>query len=222
MKKRILLVGGRSKAKSLAESLSQRGYQVGILNKVHEDCEQLAGQGDWTVLEGDGTKLFVLEDSEVEKYEMVIALTPHDADNFVICSLAKTQFHVKKTVALLSDAQKKEFFLQMGIDAVVSVSHSIRSLIEQEALFQDMQDSMSSMDATPEILEFSVKANAPIAEKPLWEMALPPQTVITCVLRNAQHIIPDGDTQLFDGDRVILITQPEHREALKSLFSTAY
>lgn len=42
MKQNVLLVGGRSKAKSLAQLLIQKGYQVTIINSCLADCEQLA------------------------------------------------------------------------------------------------------------------------------------------------------------------------------------
>ena len=220
MKERILLVGGRSKAKSLAESLHHRGYRVTLLNKSSTDCEQLSQLDGVCVLEGDGTKPYVLEDSEIENFSTVIALTPRDADNLLICELAKQQFNVKKTVALLSDAKKKDFFLQMGVDCVVSVSNSIRSLIEQEALLTEIEDSLPSLHNRPLILELRVGKASPLQNKHLWEITLPPQTNVTCILRDAYHIIPNGDTQLFEGDQVILITQPEHSLTLQKLFGT--
>ena len=56
MKRNVLLVGGRSKAKSLAQSLLQKGYQVTIVNSCYADCEKLAENEKLTVIHGDGTK----------------------------------------------------------------------------------------------------------------------------------------------------------------------
>ena len=42
MKTKVLLVGGRSKAKSLAASLINKGYQVTVINDTLEDCVKLS------------------------------------------------------------------------------------------------------------------------------------------------------------------------------------
>ena len=220
MNGRILLVGGRSKARSLALSLHRRGYQVTLLNKSPQDCEELSRLEGITVFEGDGTKFHVLEDSEIERFSTVIALCPRDADNLLICELAKKQFMVAKTVALLSDARKKAFFLQMGVDCVVSVSNSICSLIEQEALLTEIEGSFPSAPSRPLILELRVTKTSPLLQKRLWEIHWPPQTNVTCILRAACHIIPNGDSQLFEGDQLIVISQAEYRQSLEELFGT--
>ena len=40
--KNVLLVGGRSKAKSMAVSLLDKGYQVTAINDNYDDCLELA------------------------------------------------------------------------------------------------------------------------------------------------------------------------------------
>ena len=59
MKGNVLLVGGRSKAKALMK----KGYQVTVINKELSDCEKLAENEKLTVIHGDGTKPYVLEDA---------------------------------------------------------------------------------------------------------------------------------------------------------------
>ena len=129
MKRSVLLVGGRSKAKALAQSLLQKGYQVTAVNAALEDCQKLAENGKLSVIHGDGTKPYVLEDAEAGRMDMAIALTPRDEDNLVICQLCKKRFQVEKTVALLSDPQKTEFFYKMGIDSVVCAISAVTSII---------------------------------------------------------------------------------------------
>ena len=52
MKGNVLLVGGRSKAKSLAQSLLKKGYRVTVINKELSDCEKLAENEKLTVIHG--------------------------------------------------------------------------------------------------------------------------------------------------------------------------
>lgn len=59
----ILLIGGRSKAKSLASSLLSQGYHVLVVNDNREDCMDLAELKGLKVYCGDGTKPYVLDEA---------------------------------------------------------------------------------------------------------------------------------------------------------------
>ena len=138
MKGNVLLVGGRSKAKALAQSLLKKGYRVTVINKDLPDCEKLAENEKLTVIHGDGTKPYVLEDAGAGNMEIAIALTPRDEDNLVVCELCKKKFRVPKTLSLLSDPQKTDFFYKMGVDSVVCAISAVTSIIEQQAFMEEM------------------------------------------------------------------------------------
>jgi trk system potassium uptake protein len=50
----------------------------------------------------------------------------------IICELCKKKYNVKKTVALVNDPKKTDFFHQMGIDSVVCAVNAITNIIEQQ------------------------------------------------------------------------------------------
>ena len=70
MKKQALLVGGFLKTRSLAESLDKKGYHVTIINNNFEDCLALAEMESVHVINGDGTKPFVLEDANAQDMDI--------------------------------------------------------------------------------------------------------------------------------------------------------
>lgn len=206
MKKRVLLVGGRNKAKSLALSLINRGYHVSAINSSYEDCMKLTEIDKLTVFHGDGTKPFVLEDSEAYKCDIVIALTSKDEDNLVICELAKKKFNVKKTVALISDPEKTEFFYRMGIDSVVCAISAVTNIIEQQAFLDEMTKVIPVVEGRIQIAEVPVLADAPVVGKKLWEISLPKEVIIGCILRGHETMVPRGDTRILAGDTLLIIS----------------
>ena len=131
MKKSVFLIGGFAEPRLPAKSLILNHYRVSAINQNMDQCRELAKIDSLKVYHGDGTKPFVLEDAEVHHADIVIALTPRDEDNLVICELCKKKFHVKKTVSLVSDPGKTEFFRQMGVDSVVCAIATITGIIEQ-------------------------------------------------------------------------------------------
>ncbi len=212
MKRSVLLVGGRSKAKALAQSLLQKGYQVTAVNAALEDCQKLAENGKLSVIHGDGTKPYVLEDAGAGRMDMAIALTPRDEDNLVICQLCKKRFQVKKTVALLSDPQKTEFFYKMGIDSVVCAISAVTSIIEQQAFVEEMAKAIPIGAGRVQMLEIPITASDPVTGKQVWEIDLPKEVIIGCILRGDRNLVPRGNTRILAGDVLVLISG-SNREA---------
>lgn len=212
MKKKVLLIGGRSKAKSLAQSLLQKDYQVTVINTSYEDCKKLAENPKLSVIHGDGTKPYVLEDAAAEQIDIAIALTPADEDNLVICELCKKKFHIRKTVALVSDPQKTDFFYQMGIDSVVCAISAVTGIIEQQAFIEKMGNVVHIAEGRVQIVEIPISGTDPVTQKQIWEIGLPKEVIIGCILRGNNTLIPRGDTRLLAGDALVLITG-SHQEA---------
>ncbi|MDR1772820.1 MAG: NAD-binding protein [Hungatella sp.] len=206
MKKKVLLVGGRSKAKSLALSLIKRGYQVTAINDMYDECLKLAEIKKLTVINGDGTKPFILEDASAEGCDIAIALTSKDEDNLVICELCKKRFHIKKTVSLVSDPKKTDFFYKMGIDSVVCAISAVTSIIEQQAFVDEMTNTVPIGEGRIQIAEVPVSGSAPVVGKKLWEINLPKEVIIGCILRNDTTMVPRGDTRILAGDVLVLIS----------------
>lgn len=211
MKRRVLLIGGRSKAKSLALSLLSRGYQVTAINMDRDDCLYLSNIKRLNVIHGDGTKPFILEEAGAVFADMAIALTPHDEDNLVACKLCKSQFRVSRTVSLVSDPKMTDFFCKMGIDSVVCAVATVTHSIEQRAIMDEISQTIPLSKAGVQVSEVPIPANAPVVGKKLWEINLPRQAVIGCILRGNSTMIPHGDTRICAGDVLILIYDSDQR-----------
>lgn len=211
MKRRVLLIGGRSKAKSLALSLLSRGYQVTAINMDRDDCLYLSNIKRLNVIHGDGTKPFILEEAGAVFADMAIALTPHDEDNLVACKLCKSQFRVSRTVSLVSDPKMTDFFCKMGIDSVVCAVATVTHSIEQRAIMDEISQTIPLSKAGIQVSEVPIPANAPVVGKKLWEINLPRQAVIGCILRGNSTMIPHGDTRICAGDVLILIYDSDQR-----------
>ena len=218
MKKTVLLIGGRSKAKSLAISLLNKGYRVTVINDTYEDCLKLAEIDKLTVINGDGTKPFVLEDASAADADIAIAMASKDEDNLVICELCKKRFHVKKTVALVSDPKKTDFFYKMGIDSVVCAITAITNIIEQQAFMDEITNLVPIGEGRVSIAEVPIPGMAPVVGKKLWEINLPKEVIIGCILRGDTTVVPRGDTRVLAGDMLILISSGKQElAAIKEL-----
>ena len=216
--KNILIVGGFHKARSLATSLLKKGYRVTVINKDYEACEKLAEVNRLNVIFGDGSKKFILEDAAAGNCQVAIALTDSDEINLVICEMCKQFFHVKKTVALLNDPSKTNFFYQMGIDRVVCALNMITNIMEENALMDEMMKMIPLEEGRLHIAETAILHHSSLIGKKLWELNLPKEIIIGCILRGDQSLIPRGDTSVKEGDILLMITSDKQKlNAVKEL-----
>lgn len=215
---RIFLIGGFDETIFLARSLINKGYSVTAINENSEKCKVLAEIEKLTVFVGDGTKPFVLEDASAYNADIAIALTERDEDNLVICQLCKKKFNVKKTVALVSNPKKTKFFYSMGIDSVVCAITAIANIIEQQTFLDEIATLIPIAEGRISIAQVPITPGAPAADKKLWEIDLPKEVIVGCVLRGDQSMVPRGDTRILAGDVLLLISSNrQEMTAIKEL-----
>ena len=205
--KNVLLIGGRSKARSMAVSLIKQGYRVTAINDNYEDCLKLAEIKGLTVIFGNGTKPYILEEAGASDFDIAIALTSKDADNLVACQLCKKKYGIRKTVSLVGDPNKTEFFYKMGVSSVVCAVSAVTGIIQQQAFIDEMTNIIPFGKGRIQIIEVPIREESPAAGKKLWELTLPKESIVSCVLRGDSTLIPRGDTRILAGDTLVVITR---------------
>ncbi|SKA00398.1 potassium channel family protein [Anaerorhabdus furcosa] len=218
MKKKVVLVGGYQKTYALAKSLRTKGYEITIINLNYQHCIEFAQIEDIHILHGDGTRPYILDDAGIYDFDLAIALTRRDDDNLVICELCKKKFNVKRTVALVNDPEKVDFFYKMGIDSVVCSITTVTNLIEQQALMDQMSSIFELNGGKVKITQLAIPKTAPVVNKKLWELNLPQEVVIGCILRGDTNIVPRGDVRIHEGDILVMIASDQQQAlAVKEL-----
>ncbi len=214
---KVIIVGGGKTMFFLGRNFAAKGYRVVIINRNMEECEELAKQLKAVVIFGDGSNAGTLEDAGMMSADAVLAITPHDQDNLVICQLAASQFKVPRAIALANDPDNVKVFEKLGIQAF-STTHIVSSLIEQRATFEEITNLMPLGEGKVNITELVIGSKSPVAGKQLKDICLPDNSLIAVIIRSNQSIVPRGPNELHLNDRVVVITLPEnHGKVLKML-----
>lgn len=210
---RIMIVGGRRKAWFLTKAFIQKKHKITLINKDADYCSKLSSDfEDAIVINGDGSKPFILEDANTQNMDIVIALASNDADNLVICQLCKNVFNVPRTMALVSSPQNVDIFSKLGVDTTVSSVALLTSIIEQRAFADDIKNFLSVGSGEVGIFEISVTEDSPICDKTLAEANIPSEATISCVIRNDVPIIPKGFTKILADDKLVVVAIAEEQE----------
>lgn len=209
---RIIIIGGDKTVYFLARQFVSRHYHVTIINRNAQRSKELSEQTKAIVVLGDGTDIHRLEEAGARRADIVIALTPHDQDNLIACQIAKKFYGVPRTMALVNDPENEPVFEQLGITMAFSATKVIASLIEQQAHFEDITTLMPIAHGRINVTDIRLDADSPSVGKSLAELELSEGSLVACIIRDDEVIVPRGNTHLLVDDHLILISNPEHQE----------
>lgn len=214
---KVIIVGGGNTLFFLCRKFTAKGYHVIIINRNKEECVQLNRQLTTMVVCGDGSDAEILKEAGAMGADVVLAITPNDQDNLVICQLASLQFGVPKVIALANDPDNTEVFEKLGVSSF-STTQIVSSLIEQKASLEEILNLLPIGGGKVNVTELVLGADFRTAGKLLKDIDLPENALIAVIIRDSKALIPRGGSDLRPGDHVVLITLPEnHGPVLKAL-----
>jgi trk system potassium uptake protein TrkA len=212
---RVILIGGGETIETiyfLARDFGRRRYQVTVVSPDPGEAATLARQVEATVMVGDGSEPAVLEAAGARRADAVLALTPNDPDNLVVCQIAQRSFGVPQTIALVNDPDNEAVFQQLGVSIAFSATRILGTLIEGHTIFEDMATVAPMAEGRVNVTEVTLSERSPAAGQSLSALRLPPDSLIACIIRDGHVIVPRGQNRLEVDDRVLVITLPENHE----------
>ena len=214
----IMVIGGGRVGIFIAKRLRKEQHAVILVEKDQKTATEIATTIDALVICGDGCDPMVLEQAGIERADVFVAATGRDEDNFVCCQIAKEQFKVSRTIARVNDPENEKAFNELGIDVPVGATVILGKIIEEEASFMDFMNLYSFEKGKLALIRVDLPDNAPVVNKQVMELQLPPQSVLVSIVRGNEVIIPKGDTVLLPNDYVIALTLLEHKKQLLNYF----
>jgi len=213
----VIVGGGGKVGYYLAKTLINEGHEVLVIEKDKRKCATIAEELGSVAMRGDACEAASLAEAGANRADVIVAVTGDDEDNLVICQMAKQRFHVPRTIARINNPKNERIFKLLGIDVTVSHTDLILSQIEQEIPAHPLVRLLKLRHADLEIVEGSVAEHSRVLRKPIKDIQLPPDCIISLVIRDGKLIIPTGQTVLQTGDEVIALTKTESEATLRQL-----
>lgn len=214
----VLIVGGGAHIYFIARSLISKGKEIIIVNKDSAECEMLSRRLKATVICGDGSQPRTLEEAGIRRARKVLAVTPHDDDNFLICRLAKDVYGIKDAFALVNDPDNEAVFRSLGIGSTFSLSPILSDMIERRAQKDSVIGFTPISEGKINLAEVVLDAQAPSKDKQLKDIRFPKSSLVISVQRAGDVFIPSGDTAMLTGDRISFVCLPENYSQVLGLF----
>jgi trk system potassium uptake protein len=214
----IIVGGGGKVGFYLTRELIAQGHEVLLIERSGSRCEMIANELGNVVLKGNADEASVLAEAGTNRADVVVAVTGDDEDNLVICQVAKRRFNVPRAVARINNPKNESIFRLLGIDATVSSTDLILSVIEQEIPSQALVPLLRLRHADVEVLDIVLPKDSSLDGSAMRDLRLPPESLVAIVIRDGQPIFPTGGTTLRAGDEILALTRTAHEEDLRRLF----
>ena len=190
---------------TLKFSWLNHGHKPFVIEKSRTLCTEVANKLDIPVICGDGTTIETLEHAHADKADSLIAVTGKDQDNLVACQLAKKRYKIPKTIARVNNPKNMAVMKTFGVDIAISSTDNIAKLLEREVDTSEIKQLLSINSGEASISEIIVPDNYIYNGRTLLQLKLPEQYIIVSIIRNNKLLIPRGNTQIFTGDKVIIL-----------------
>src|SRR3981189_477229 len=171
---RVAIAGAGAVGRSIAAELIEGGHQVMLIEREVDQFEpQIVEQADWVL--GDACEVSILEESGIERCDVVIAATGDDKVNLVVSLLAKTEFAVKRVVARVNNPANEWLFNDAwGIDVAVSTPRMLAAMVEEAVSVGDLVRLMSFRKGQANLVEITLPADTPWGGKAVKRLDPPP------------------------------------------------
>lgn len=210
-----VLAGGGKVGRFIAGDLLGAGHQVAIIEPVEGRCDDLLPNRNALVIRGDATEVRYLEETQLERAEVFVATTGADDANFVACQLARNTFDVPRIISRVNKPRNEELFRRLNIEAV-STTSLISRLIRESLTVGELIHLTTLRAGKVNLVEVDIPSELDHGLRRISELELPEDSVLVCVFRADEIVIPRGPTRLKAGDQVIALTTPEAEQDVRT------
>jgi trk system potassium uptake protein TrkA len=217
----VLIAGGGRTGTQLAVLELSQNHQVHlvehrpeILDRIHRELPTEA------IYEGFPSEPQMLEQAGIRQADVVAACTDNDADNLVICFLARKSYQVGRTIARINNPRSAWLFDEkFHVDAALNQAEVMASLIVEEMSLGDMITLLKLRRGQYSLVEEKIPLGARAVGVALKDLPLPEHCVIAAIIRNGEIVVPRGVTAFEVGDEVLAVTDREGATRLAALFA---
>ena len=215
---KIIIIGGGKVGKTLAQYLTKEGHKITIIEKNKQVLDNLLNTYDIAGIAGNGAVAKVLEEAEVHKADIFIAVTDNDELNLVCCEMAKT-LGAKKLIARVRDtdyADQTELIKQgFGVDLIVNPEQATAEEIANLLRFP-FATAVSSFEKGKVVsVEIRMPEDSPLIGKNIKDIVdeYSASLIVGAIVREDTVVIPRGNDVIEANDYVSFISTPNKIDA---------
>jgi trk system potassium uptake protein TrkA len=233
---RILIAGAGVTGRRLASQLAKGRHDLTVIDLNRELCEVASSQLGISAICGNATDVLVLEEAEIARADVAVALMRASADNLAFSLLAHSA-GVGRIIARMTNPKYRAAFELAGVTTIVDVAGLYLDQMVLEIEHPLVQQVASIVAGQGLIVFVTVDEGSLAAGKTLDELRSDRRFPVGCIVAGLHRaeseklLYPTGRDRILTGDRLLLVGSIEgltraadlmgSRSSLLNLFRTA-
>lgn len=202
--KNALIIGG-GKLSVRADWAMPNNMDLKIVEPDPERCEKLGSllKSRTMVINGEGHDIDLLTDEGLNHLDAFIALSENDEENILACVAAR-RHGVRKTIAQVENLDYLDMAESLDVGTVINKKVIAASHIYQMLLKSSVDNVKMLTVAEADVAEFVVKKGSRVTRDMVMNLGLPRGVNIGGMFREGKGQLVSGQTQLQEGDKVVV------------------
>lgn len=220
----VLITGGGRTASALAQLLVGQKHEVHLVEGRPDVLTRLHRELPTEVIyQGSPIEIDTLERAGIARAQVLAACLPKDADNLAISFVARARYRVPRIIACVNNPSNARLFDEtFHVDVSLNQAEILATLIEEEMSLGDMMTLLKLRRGKYSLVEEKLPKGAPAIGVSLQDLPLPPNCVVSAIIRKGELILPRGGVSLNEGDEVLAIVETDAAEQLARWFSAPH
>lgn len=213
----IIFYGGSKIAQKAVQNLPD-DLSIKILEADRDLCYHLSEKiSNALIINADGSDMAALKEEGIQDADAFVAVTGSSEANIFACLAAK-RFGVQKTIAEVENIDYIPMAEGLEIGTVLNKKTIAASYIYQMLLDASVLNVRNLTSADAEIVEFMAEEGSRITKAKIRDMHLPADVNIGAIVRAGEGILVNGDTQIIQGDQVVVFCKSQVIRQLERFF----
>lgn len=200
-------------------------HDITIIDKEENRTDQF-DKLDIRFIQGNASDIEVLQCADIKSADIFVACTGMDEVNIVACLAAKRYGKVR-TICFVSKEEYKntltyekndDYFTDVFIDYIIWPEELLTQEIFRIVTVAHALDVENFSDGKSRLLEYKVKENLSIIGQKIKDVGFTRDTLIVGITRNGQLFIPNGETEILLGDKLIFMGTSHSLDILAGTF----
>jgi trk system potassium uptake protein TrkA len=233
---RILIAGAGVTGRRLASLLAQGRHDLTMVDLNRDLCEIASSQLGVAAICGNATEVSVLEEADIGRTDVAVALMREPADNLAFSLLSRSA-GVERIIARMTNPKYRAAFEMAGVSTIVDVAGLYLDQMVLEIQHPKVQQVASIVAGQGLIVFVTIEEGSFASGRTLDELRSDRRFPVGCIVAGLHRaeieklLYPTGRDRVLPGDRLLLVGSIEgltraadlmgSRSSLLNLFRTA-
>ncbi len=207
---KIVVIGNGKVGHTIIQHICSENHDVIVIDNKPESIEQIVNEYDVMGICGNGANIEILQSADVEKADMLIAVTSSDETNMLACVLGK-KLGVRYTMARVRNyeyhSQIGQMMESLDISVIINPEKEAANEIFKIINFPEALKVDTFKNGNVDLVELYLPDNSPLIGKSLIEISQTYQVkVLICAVQRGEEVFIPGGNFIFQAGDIVHIT----------------